>query len=210
MPDFDSPIYWRKRFANETSFEWLIPSLTFLNIITPYLERLPSKQSQILHLGSGTSDLHNHLRSQGFTNVTNIDYEPLALERGKHLEEGTFGDVVMKYLVADVTGAQFSESVVARGERRKCQMVLDKSTADAVSCGGEEALVKMARGIHEVLDDGVWISMSYSDSRFEDLRVKEIFEVEVIKRVPTKKRRETDPDIWLWCYLLRPKPLLAN
>ncbi|KAK4160223.1 hypothetical protein QBC43DRAFT_304025 [Cladorrhinum sp. PSN259] len=206
MPvDFDNPLYWRKRFRTETSFEWLTPSSTFINIITPYLDRLNPQTAEILHLGSGTSDLHNHLRKKGFLNVTNIDYEPLALERGQQLERKAFGDVQTKYLVADVTKLELAES----DNKNKRQLVIDKSTSDAVSCSGDEAVVAMAEGIYKYLNhkDGIWLSMSYSDARFTIPRIRDLFEVEVVGKVLAggKKRLESDPDIWHWCYLLRPR-----
>lgn len=80
-PPFDSQLYWHTRFLHETTFEWLVPSTTFLSIIHPILSSLPPP-IRILHLGSGTSDLHNHLRAAGFGDVTNVDYEPLALKHG--------------------------------------------------------------------------------------------------------------------------------
>ncbi|KAK3985086.1 hypothetical protein QBC44DRAFT_251361 [Cladorrhinum sp. PSN332] len=200
--DFEDPVYWRQRFQSETAFEWLTNSSTFINILTPYLDRIDPQAAEILHLGSGTSDFHNHLRKRGLLNVTNIDYEPLALERGQQLERAAFGDIKTKYRVADVTKLELEPE-----QHSKCQLVIDKSTIDAVSCGGDEAVIAMAEGIYECLDhkNGVWISMSYSDSRFDMARVKELFEVDVVSKVPTKKRIETDPDIWHWCYLLKPK-----
>ncbi|KAL2022122.1 hypothetical protein VTK56DRAFT_6166 [Thermocarpiscus australiensis] len=195
MPtDFDKKNYWHERFSSETSFEWLTSSATFMGILTPYLTCLPNA-TRILHLCSGTSDLHNHLRQQGFRNVTNVDYEPLALDRGQQLERNMFGDVQMNYLVADATQLNLSE---------RYRLVLDKSTADSVACGGEDALALMVKGVHRCIDDdGVWISLSYSPSRFED--VQSLFEVEVISKIATPKAKTTDPDIFYYCYLLRPK-----
>ena len=200
--DFENPMYWRKRFQSETAFEWLTPSSTFIDLLAPYLDRLDPQASEILHLGSGTSDLHNHLRRSGFLNVTNIDYEPLALERGQQLERKAFGDVKTRYRVADVTKLE-----PPANSEPKCRLVVDKSTADAVSCGGDEAVAAMAERIHGCLDkkSGVWISMSYSDSRFDVGRVRELFHVGVVSTVPIPKRLESDPDIAHWCYELSPK-----
>ncbi|KAF7292850.1 Glyco-hydro-cc domain-containing protein [Mycena indigotica] len=147
-PDFDNKEYWQQRFAHETAFEWLVSSTDFMRVLEPYLEKLP-KAARILHLGIGTSELHNHLRMLGFSDITNIDYEPMAIERSKQLEEKAFGDVRMQYLVADVTEL---ESDRLRGGL--FDLVVDKSTADAVSCGGEEAIARMARAVRRCLGDG--------------------------------------------------------
>ena len=206
MPvDFDKQCYWRERFASETEFEWLLPSHDFMAILQPHLEGLDPSSARVLNLGCGTSDLQNHLRRRGFINVVNLDYEPLAAERGRQLEERAFGDVQMCYTVADVTQLNHHGGSlgVARGNG-KFDLVVDKSTVDAVSCGGETAFLRMARGVRDCLADGaIWISLSYSSQRFDIDRLP--FHVEVIARVPTPKLRATNPDVYHWCYLMRPR-----
>ncbi|KAI1390708.1 uncharacterized protein F4822DRAFT_441991 [Hypoxylon trugodes] len=203
MPaDFEKQSYWHERFVSETSFEWLASSEEFMSIIKPYLPALTHHHDnppKILQLGSGTSDLQNYFRSTGYLDVTNIDYEPLAIERGRQLEEAVFGDVKMKYVVADTTQ-------LGRGlsHNQSFDMVVDKSTVDAVSCGGQEALLRMASGVRRNLaEGGAWISLSYSSSRFDVDQLP--FDVEVIAKIPTPKLKETDPDVYHHCYLLRPK-----
>ncbi|RYO80780.1 hypothetical protein DL766_002674 [Monosporascus sp. MC13-8B] len=197
MPaDFEKQSYWHERFTTETSFEWLMPSETFTSILEPYLARL-GKTARILHLGSGTSDLQNQLRGRGFQDITNADYEPLALERGRALEKQAFGGVVTKYVVADVTRLGCEDLP------GKFDLVVDKSTVDAVSCGGESALLQMALGIRErLVDGGFWVSLSYSSLRFEIERLP--FQVEVAAKVPTPKNNPNEPGVFHWCYLLRP------
>ncbi|KAI9163779.1 Methyltransferase srdJ [Paramyrothecium foliicola] len=196
MPvDFDKQSYWHDRFANETSFEWLMPSDDFIAILRPHLVRLDPPNARILHLGMGTSDLQNKLRALGFRGVTNLDYEPLAVERARHLERDAFGDVQMHYGVADATQLALPTEF---------DLIVDKSTVDAVACGGEAAVLAMARSIKRHLAPGAaWISLSYSSSRFDidDLP----FSVEVLARVPTPKANRLDPDIYIFCYLLRVK-----
>lgn len=243
MPiDFDKQEYWHHRFATETQFEWLVPSSTFMSIIEPHVTALLSNYHhshnnntnnsdahsesdesdasssppapRVLQIGFGTSDLQNHLRARGLRHILNIDYEPLAIERGRQLEEQAFGDVVMKYAVMDATQLCFSEPTYDDDGRhrrhrtsQKFDLVLDKSTVDAVSCGGQEAFLRMARGVRRCLAPGrVWISLSYSSSRF-DVREEGLlpFEVDVLAKIPTPKIRATDPDIYHWCYLLTPK-----
>ncbi|KAK4176340.1 hypothetical protein QBC36DRAFT_9874 [Triangularia setosa] len=212
MPaDFEKVEYWHKRFATEQSFEWLTSSSAFFAILEPLLTPM-SPGSAILHLGSGTSDLHVYFRRHcPQLQITNMDYEPLALERGKEMEKKEFGNVEMGYQVQDVT----TPFELAPEQRRKVRMVIDKSTVDAVSCGGDENVIKMAEAIYDVLDkeEGVWVSLSFSDSRFEmdSKRVQELFELSVLTKVATgPKRLESDPDIWHWCWLLRPKATPAS
>ncbi|KAK4202884.1 hypothetical protein QBC40DRAFT_251581 [Triangularia verruculosa] len=212
MPaDFEKVEYWHKRFTTERSFEWLTSSSAFFAILEPLLTPLPPS-STVLHLGSGTSDLHVYFRRHcSQLQTINMDYEPLALERGKEMEMREFGDVKMGYQVQDVT-MPFELGPEQMG---KVRMVIDKSTVDAVSCGGDESVIKMAERIHETLDkeEGVWVTLSFSDSRFEmdSKRVQELFDVSVLTKVATgPKRLESDPDIWHWCWLLRPKRLPSS
>ncbi|KAL0934884.1 protein kinase domain containing protein [Colletotrichum truncatum] len=195
MPaDFDKQSYWGNRFVAETNFEWLTESATFMSILDPYLAQLDDF-APILQLGFGTSDLQNHFRQRGFENVTNVDFEPLAMDRGRMLEKQVFGDVKMRYLVADVTQLHLPD---------KFDLIIDKSTVDAVSCGGEEQFLRMAEGVRRHLtDDGCWISLSYSFCRFDVEGLP--FDVEVIAKIPTPKLKPHDPDVYHWCYLMRPK-----
>lgn len=204
MPaDFEKQSYWHDRFASETSFEWLISSSEFVSIIEPFLEALDPSSAHILNLGSGTSDLQNHLRSRGFHRVCNLDYEPLAVERGRQLEEKAFGDVVTQYTVADATQLAHAGPEIGRRADGKFDLVIDKSTVDAVSCGGQAALLRMAQGVRSRLaDDALWISLSFSASRFANHQLP--FHVETIAKIPAPKIKTTDPDIYHWCYLLRP------
>ncbi|UNI20436.1 hypothetical protein JDV02_006524 [Purpureocillium takamizusanense] len=204
MPaDFGNQSYWRERFTHETQFEWLLPSADFMAMLQPHLDRLDPSSARILHLGSGTSDLATHLRGRGFLDVLNVDYEPLAAERGRDLERRAFGDVRMRYAVADAT--QLGSGSDGVDPRARFDLVVDKSTVDAVSCAGGEALARMARGVRQRLADGAaWISLSYSSRRFDDVEHLP-FDVEVIARVPTPKLSPADPDVYHCCYLMTPK-----
>ncbi|KAF5019203.1 hypothetical protein F66182_8808 [Fusarium sp. NRRL 66182] len=193
--DFEKQSYWHERFSSEKAFEWLLPSADFMPLIQPILDRLDPPTARILHIGFGTSDLQNHFRSRGFRNILNVDFEPLAIDRGRHLEEQAFGDVKMRYGVQDATQLDLTE---------KFDLIVDKSTVDAISCGGETALRRMAYGIRGCLADGaVWVSFSYSAYRFDLDHLP--FDVEVLAKVLTPKLLPNDPDIYHWCYLLRPK-----
>ncbi|KAK7702569.1 hypothetical protein SLS64_009532 [Diaporthe eres] len=220
MPaDFDKQEYWHARFATETKFEWLATSEEFMRILeadADFSQRLNRASSRVLHVGFGTSDLQNHLRAAGFERVLNVDYEPLAVERGRQLEEAAFGGVRMGYAVADATRldadlglAEEQDQGQERGqgeekERRKFDFVVDKSTVDAVSCGGEEALLSMCRAVRRCLaPGGFWISLSYSRWRFDLDGLP--FRYEEIARIPTRKLKETDPDIYHHCYKLTPR-----
>ncbi|KAI3393290.1 hypothetical protein diail_4472 [Diaporthe ilicicola] len=203
MPaDFEKQEYWRARFATETSFEWLATSEEFMAILEGDADfaRLDRPSARVLQVGSGTSDLQNWLRAAGFSRVLNIDYEPLAVERGRQRERERFGgdDVRMGYAVADATQLDLHVRL-----RQRFDFVVDKSTVDAVACGGEEALRRMCRGVWRCLGPGgFWISLTYSRWRFDLDGLP--FRCEEIARIPTRKLREADPDIYHYCYKMTP------
>ncbi|KAM0330637.1 hypothetical protein ACHAQA_003587 [Verticillium albo-atrum] len=199
--DFEKQSYWRARFASEQAFEWLVSSSDLMAVLDPVLESLglaPAATTvapRVLQLGFGTSDLQNHFRSRGY-DVTNLDYEPLACERGRALEAAAFGDVRMEYRVADVTQLPDDLGLF--------DLVVDKSTVDAVSCGGDEAFRRMVDGVEKCLSpQGVWVSLTYSADRFgvEGLPLA----VEVLHKFPVPKLKPSEPDVFHWCYLLRPR-----
>jgi len=127
--------------------------------------------------------------------VINLDYEPLAIERSRQKEKDLFGDVRMSYVVADATELHPNDMESA--------LVIDKGTADAIACSGGEAVISLAKAVQSCLTEGGrWISLSFSSLRY-DLEYMPL-EVEVISKIPTPKRKETDPDIYHYCYLLQP------
>ncbi|KAK3364712.1 hypothetical protein B0T25DRAFT_563714 [Lasiosphaeria hispida] len=193
-PDFEQQSYWHTRFESEQAFEWLMPSARVMEVLEPQLQDLP-RSTTILQLGLGTSDLQNHLRSSGFTNITNLDFEPIAIERGRQLEHQAFGDIRMEYIVADATQLNLPS---------RFSLVIDKCAADAIACGGEGAVLSMARSVAKHLAPGcIWLSLSYSPSRF---RIEGLpLEVEVLTKLPIPKLKPTDPDIYHYCYILRHK-----
>jgi hypothetical protein len=83
-------------------------------------------------------------------------------------------------------------------------LVLDKSAADAIACGGDGPLFSMADSVRKHLREGAcWVSVSYSAYRFDDAALP--FQVQVISKIPVKKARKTEPDVFSYCYLLRAK-----
>lgn len=206
-PEYDSKEYWHARFGKETAFEWLVPSAEFVKVLEPLL---PDPQTaappKILHVGCGTSDLHTLLRQRGYRDITNMDYEPLAIQRSREIEERIFGDVEMNYVVADATDFDLGDDV-------KFDLVIDKSTTDAIACNGSSPVISMTNAIRRCLrDDGMWISLSFSAYRYDcEGAVSEIpFSIELVSKIPTPKTKPHDPDIFYYCYLLRPLNVEKN
>ncbi|KAM7186607.1 methyltransferase-like protein 13 [Naviculisporaceae sp. PSN 640] len=192
-PEYESKDYWHARFQHETAFEWLVPSAEFVKFLEPLLSNLPPA-ANILHLGCGTSDLHTILRQRGYRNISNMDYEPLAIQRSREIEKRVFGDVLMNYVVADATNFELKDI--------KFDLVIDKSTTDAIACGSSSVL-SVTKAVRRCLtDNGMWISLSFSPYRYDLEGIP--FAVRLISEVPVPKAKPYDPDLFYYCYLLQP------
>lgn len=195
MSDYHSSEYWKTRFQAESSFDWLISSKTFMDIILPFCNDEKAAGCRVLQLGFGTSDLHLQLRRAGLT-VTNVDFEATAILHGKAAETESFGDVIMEYIVADATALPpFKHSF---------DLVVDKSTVDAISCAGDDALLSTLSSVRATLTArSVWICCSYSSQRFQNLR-QSYFTISPLQTIAQEKSNLYDPDIFTWIYVLRP------
>lgn len=195
MSEYHSLEYWNARFQGESSFDWLISSKAFMDLILPFCDQASEKECRVLQLGFGTSHLHVHLRRAGLL-VTNVDFEPSAIIHGKAAEVESFGDVLMQYMVADATALPPLD--------RTFDLVVDKSTVDAISCAGDDALISTLRSVRAVLaTTGVWLCCSYSAQRFSNLQ-QSYFAISTLHSIAQQKSNPHDPDIFTWIYMLRP------
>ena len=197
-PDFSSQSYWSTRFKSETSFEWLVQSNEIIPLI---LDALPGpsdgdKRVNVLHIGCGTSSLGAELNR--------------ALKEHLALRDGIDAPEVKVVDTDYVVPLQYASPSEGQGvEFRQCDildveslgaispegwdLVVDKSTADAISCGpslpidgpGQEGdgsttgtQGRMAREPIEVMCENLgrvtqrgsrWVCVSYSETRFDHL-----------------------------------------
>lgn len=191
MTDFHDVDYWTKRFESERKFEWLINSAQFMSVLLPFC----NAKLKILNLGSGTSDLQIHLRAKGLL-VTNIDFSETAIRCGREAELAAFGDCCMEHKVADVTCLPMFDHLF--------DLVVDKSTADAVACAGDDALLRMAHSVRGIMSNrATWISCSYSETRYQGIGTIP-FHVELLQRFPRPKSTVHEPTLYIWVYKLTP------
>ena len=204
--DYSSQSYWTSRFAKESTFEWLSPSNTLLPRICSALGEI--QPSKIVHIGCGNSELSLDVRQllqdrRESTNITpeviNIDYALPALERMKTAEVARFGGTKMRWEAVDLLDwSTTSQSILKTSDKSLLLnakdnateptiptrlLILDKSTADAISCGpdihtpllsDEEFLIHptevLALHLGALAAEGsVWLALSYSCTRFDFL-----------------------------------------
>ncbi|KAK0615392.1 hypothetical protein DIS24_g11862 [Lasiodiplodia hormozganensis] len=215
-PPFAQPDYWDERFTkNPSAFEWLLPANCLDGPITEALSHASSPRPRLLHIGCGTSALSLHLRShvENPRQIHNTDFSRVAVELGARWERDVFSATAREKAINagkkdgsseehDCTDRmQWSTldllslpSIRALAEEEGCyDIVVDKSTCDAISCGDDVPVAlphplqpsppppssssSSTAKIHPlhilalhlaalVPPGGRWIALSYSGQRF--------------------------------------------
>ena len=134
---------------------------------------IPSKDSQILHLGCGISKIQDTIFDKGYKNITNIDISPKCIELCR--QSDTRG---MKWDVCDVTKEYpYPDEFF--------DLALDKGTLDALIIGrcdkweiGKDVLDDAAKYFRQVMrvlkPGGVFLQITFGQPHFR----KRIFEQE--------------------------------
>ena len=186
--DFASSDYWARRFEAETDFEWLVSSDKVIPVVVrafrdvlKHRDTLDTSSSipvRILHFGCGTSRLGEHVRQALETEakglvvieVIDSDYVAEAIRTNNSLSPPS-GAATNSIVHLDVLAP-------VPPELGMFDILLDKSTADAISCGPSllvdhdtvEPLLVLCRNLASVLrSGGRWVCISYSEQRFPNV-----------------------------------------
>ena len=164
MPEFASRGYWDERFSNDSSqFDWLLPASALCDVVEEWVEAEALRKADILHVGCGTSDSSVLRRLvDNPSQIHNVDYSAAALEAERAREQETLAkesedqpwidmasekrDSVqpsppqaMRWSCLDLLSLDSTISLMEQQyERgRLFDLILDKSTSDSISCGGD-------------------------------------------------------------------------
>ncbi|KAK6530645.1 hypothetical protein TWF281_007484 [Arthrobotrys megalospora] len=138
-PSFGDKEYWDSRFtSNPSTFDWLLPATPLTSSINSAITSSPSLVPQILHIGCGTSDLSFHLKTLVKTpaQIHNVDFSNIAVEMGRS-KDGT-----MNWSTLDLLNLQQVLEFQNISSEGGYTLVVDKSTADAISCA-EDVVVEL-------------------------------------------------------------------
>ncbi|KAJ9607892.1 hypothetical protein H2200_007971 [Cladophialophora chaetospira] len=165
-PSFDSETYWDERFAaSQPPFEWLVSLDDTASILEREIGRLTNnlefrsdeRDSSILHIGCGTSDLSLILRDfvRWPSQVHNVDFSQRALEHGRQREKQCFGPGAsgfnddrdelqhehfgsslrwMRWSKVDLLSRPSVLSLIHEDDPLY-GFIVDKGTSDAIACG---------------------------------------------------------------------------
>jgi hypothetical protein len=142
--------YWDKRFQSEDQFEWLLDYSTLEPYLVDAINQRHGKASrsddslQLLHIGCGSSNLSTQLRSlvPSPQLIHNVDYSRVAVERGQQRERDEMitkgsqdNSIHSRWSTLDLLDVgQISDFSLHRDGNRRYDIILDKSTSDAISC----------------------------------------------------------------------------
>jgi len=200
-PSFGDLEYWNTRFTKEDNFEWLAD----FSVLEPWLRRAIAERSgcksrpQVLHIGCGSSALSLQLRDlvDSPKQIHNVDYSDVVIERNRQREHEmlcSFGvqSEPCRWSTLDL----LSISEVLNFGGPEYEVIIDKSTSDAISCAADVS-VRLPYQIHTIDSSRIsypteafvypldilaihlaylaepgcsWIVLSYSASRFSHLK----------------------------------------
>jgi 2-polyprenyl-3-methyl-5-hydroxy-6-metoxy-1,4-benzoquinol methylase len=143
--EFTSKEYWNSFFSelHEKPFEWYGKT----EDVYPFLSRFLQKDSSILIIGCGNSNLSVDLYNKGYQHITNIDYSEVVIEEMKRKYSSSCS--LMKWLLGDVT------NLIDACQDEQFDIVVDKGTLDAIYSEDNEELkeksLSMFREISRIL-----------------------------------------------------------
>lgn len=155
MPNYGDKGYWNVRYESDPDerFDWLLNYQT----MKPVLASLIDRQHNILQLGCGNAALSEEMYDDGYHNITNMDFSPICINQ---MSERNQSRRLMSWDIMDATAMSYSDE--------SFDVVIDKSTLDAVLCGNDFMLMaaKMLMEVQRVLrTGGIYIAISYGKPR---------------------------------------------
>jgi ubiquinone/menaquinone biosynthesis C-methylase UbiE len=157
MPNYGSKKYWNERYLGQMdkNFDWL----ENLNSLLPLINKYINKEDRILMVGCGNSTLSEDMYDEGFHRIVNIDISDVVIETMKQRNHATRPE--MKWLAMDALDLNYEECCF--------DVVLDKSTLDAILCGEMSFIhaAVMLKEIQRVLKvGGKFLSISYGTPEY--------------------------------------------
>ena len=157
--------YWEERYETEERefFDWLGDFQRFQEIIE---KNLNGHQAKILIPGCGNSKIGFDLFDHGYKTILNLDYSKTIIDAMNQIASIQYPKSInhVKWEVGDCAN-------MINIQDESFDLIIDKSTLDAFSCGDEGLIIKYLKECKRVLkDDGVLLIISYSDMRLIDLQ----------------------------------------
>ena len=155
MSNFALKGYWDKiynGYFDKKPFDWLEDWQSLKGILEPRI----NKKDKILNIGCGNACLTEDMYDNGYHNIINMDFSQVVIDQ---MQSKNSSRHKMVYETGDVLDMKYAD--------QEFDIVIDKSTLDAISCGGKGSYVNMARALFEVQrvlkTGGICIVISYGE-----------------------------------------------
>jgi len=222
--DYSSQSYWESRLAKErdSGYEWLVSTSAILPIVSTH--GITDKDcTRILHFGCGSSFLGRELQRAFGSKVavTDADYAAAGLQ----LQDGdacTTNHREREVPLLDLDVLSLAH-LTASSPTGGWDLLIDKSTADAISCGPplpspsapslgikREPIEVLCENLAQVTRPyGRWVSISYSSERFDFLAKGQDSKWRVVHKLPVQLIPPTtvgsmgivyqpETGVWVW------------
>lgn len=224
--DYSSRSYWEDRLNKERDegFEWLVPTPTILPILASVLEGISGRHDaplNVLHFGCGSSSLGIEIMRQHGKRVLVYDADYACTGTKPSTKPASLANPT--FINMDVLSL---ESLCSSAPSTGWDILVDKSTADAISCGPSidindsqpqqvgrrrkrDPIHVLCYNLSQVTRvGGLWISVSYSATRYDFLSDGAVPFWRVVERVPLQLAPTTTASdhvvyqaptgIWAW------------
>ena len=149
--DYGTLEYWDTRFAEEEHYDWLLTFPQISKQVLPLLSPYTTK-ARILIVGCGNSSFSADLYDIGYTNIVNLDYSGVVIERMKSLHG--VSRPMMTWIEMDMTCMAFPNRKIGdeEGEDVPFDIVIDKAALDAIMVD-EKSVWDPANAVVNMADD---------------------------------------------------------
>ncbi|GAA5878185.1 hypothetical protein JCM16303_002875 [Sporobolomyces ruberrimus] len=113
------------READDASFDWFKTYAEIQDLVNRFV---PSKSARIVMLGCGNSTLSKDLASDGYSDILNLDYSSVVIDKMKRLHEKEWPE--MTWIVGDIRKLPFEDQSI--------DVCIDKGTMDALMTGVDD------------------------------------------------------------------------
>ncbi|KAI0792029.1 S-adenosyl-L-methionine-dependent methyltransferase [Abortiporus biennis] len=166
--EYGTKEYWDQRYSQESeedSFDWF---KSYEDIAPILRDLIPDKNARILMLGCGNSKLSEEMYDDGYTNIVNLDYSGILIEKMRHKHASLRPK--MEWLEMDVRELKF--------DANSFDIAIDKGTMDAMMTAKgdvwdppQEVIDNCNREVSEVLrvlqkGRGVFIYLTFGQPHF--------------------------------------------
>ncbi|KAK3051365.1 hypothetical protein LTR09_007388 [Extremus antarcticus] len=159
--------YWNDRYATANGHEWFKSFAALQPFFGKHLLSSRSKDSRILHLGSGDSTIPSDLARLGYRNQICVDFSKVVVDLMSIPEASSLGITWLQADVRNLSAAGLDDGSV--------DVAFDKGTLDAIIHGSpwdppEDVLENTRKYMDEVVrvlkDDGVFLYITFRQPHF--------------------------------------------